>query len=75
MIGLLVSTMGVNYLFASFEPEDYDSWTRKTRLNRHAILHGISLKYANQVNSLKLFFLLVSLADTYEQLPYVNSGA
>ena len=44
-----------------FTPEKYNEWAKKNEgssdllLNRHAILHGVQLKYAGQSNSLRHF--------------------
>ena len=49
-----------------FSPEKYTEWVmsqgfESIPLNRHAILHGVQIDYATEINSLRVFFLLDSL--------------
>jgi len=49
-----------------FSPEKYTEWLvnqgfESTPLNRDAILHGVQIDYATEINSLRVFFLLDSL--------------
>jgi hypothetical protein len=49
-----------------FTPEKYTEWVTgqgfdSTPLNRHAILHGVQIDYATEINSLRVFFLLDSV--------------
>lgn len=49
-----------------FSPEKYAEWVmsqgfESIPLNRDAILHGVQINYATEINSLRVFFLLDSL--------------
>jgi hypothetical protein len=49
-----------------FSPEKYPEWVtshgfESAPLNRDAILHGVQIEYASEINSLRVFFLLDSL--------------
>jgi hypothetical protein len=49
-----------------FSPEKYAEWLigqgiENTPLNRDAILHGVQIDYATEINSLRVFFLLDSI--------------
>lgn len=54
-------------LFSQFDRKDYGVPGESRRLNRHAILHGSARRYGTQENSLKLFLLLVAMAEALEQ--------
>lgn len=56
------STSGVA-LYDRFDPDTYGRMGEPRSLNRHAILHGAARRYGTAENSLKLFLLLVALAE------------
>jgi hypothetical protein len=63
---LLLSGAGGVALFSNFDRKDYGVPGERRQLNRHAILHGSARRYGSQENGLKLFLLLVSLADALD---------
>jgi hypothetical protein len=63
---MLLSGAGGVALFSHFERRDYGVPGESRRLNRHAILHGSARRYGTTENSLKLFLLLVALADALD---------
>lgn len=60
---LLLGGGGGSALFDRWEPNP-DSETRT--LNRHGVLHGSARRYGTQQNALKLFLLLVLMAECFE---------
>lgn len=67
---LVVSATSGAALFSQFDRRDYGGTGESRRLNRHAILHGSARRYGTHANALKLFLLLVALAevlDIYEE--------
>lgn len=56
------STSGIA-LYDRFDPNTYGRVGEPRSLNRHAILHGAARRYGTAENSLKLFLLLVALAE------------
>ncbi len=67
---LVVSATSGAALFSQFDRRDYGGTAESRRLNRHAILHGSARRYGTHANALKLFLLLVALAealDIYEE--------
>lgn len=63
---LLVSATSGAALFDQFNRRDYGGPGESRRLNRHAILHGSARRYGTHANALKLFLLLVALAETLD---------
>lgn len=63
---LLVSATSGCALFDQFNRRDYGGPGESRRLNRHAILHGSARRYGTHANALKLFLLLVALAETLD---------
>jgi hypothetical protein len=61
---LLISATSGAALFGNFDRRDYGGAGESRRLNRHAILHGSARRYGTHANALKLFLLLVALAET-----------
>lgn len=61
---LLISAASGSALFGGFDRRDYGVPGESRRLNRHAILHGAARRYGTHANALKLFLLLVALAET-----------
>jgi hypothetical protein len=66
---LLLSATGGVALFDHFDRRDYGVPGESRRLNRHAILHGSARRYGTRENSLKLFLLLVALAEVLNDYP------
>ncbi len=50
-------------LFDNFRWTDFDRTAHGRKLNRHAILHGAAKRYGTAENSMRLFLLLVALAE------------
>lgn len=50
-------------LFSQFERKDYGVPGEPRALNRHAVLHGAARRYGSTHNALKLYLLLVMLAE------------
>jgi hypothetical protein len=50
-------------LFSDFERKDYGVPGEPRALNRHAVLHGAARRYGTGQNALKLYLLLVMLAE------------
>jgi len=63
---LVVSAASGAALFSRFERRDYGSSGESRRLNRHAILHGSARRYGTHANALRLFLLLVALAEALD---------
>jgi hypothetical protein len=63
---LIPSGAGVA-LFSGFDFSDYGRLGEPRNLNRHAILHGAARRYGSRQNALKLYLLLVMLAELLVQ--------
>lgn len=63
---LLVSATSGAALFSHFDRRAYGGPGETRRLNRHAILHGSARRYGTQANALRLFLLLVALAEVLD---------
>ena len=54
-------------LFSDYDPSHYGGPGEPQRLNRNAILHGLARRYGTELNALKLYLLLVVLAECAER--------
>lgn len=66
---LLVGVGASSAIFSGFDPNDYGTHGEPRDLNRHAILHGAARRYGTAENALKLFLLLVVIADSLPPPP------
>lgn len=70
---LIPSGAGVA-LFDGFDPADYGKLGEPRNLNRNAILHGAARRYGSRQNALKLYLLLVMLAELLLHYDQIRSG-
>ena len=63
---LIISATSGAALFSHFDRRDYGQLGETRRLNRHAILHGSARRYGTHANALRLFLLLVALAEALD---------
>lgn len=63
---LLISAGAGSAWFQHFDPADYGGPGEPRALNRHAILHGAARRYGSGQNALKLYLLLVMLAEYFD---------
>lgn len=71
---LIPSGAGVA-LFEGFDPADYGKPGEPRNLNRNAILHGAARRYGSRQNALKLYLLLVMLAELLLRYDHIRSGS
>lgn len=71
---LIPSGAGVA-LFEGFDPADYGKLGEPRNLNRNAILHGAARRYGSRQNALKLYLLLVMLAELLLHYDRIRSGS
>lgn len=71
---LIPSGAGVA-LFEGFDPADYGKLGEPRNLNRNAILHGAARRYGSRQNALKLYLLLVMLAELLLHYDHIRSGS
>lgn len=60
---LLYFLEGTLYISQGDFQKNLDRLERESRLNRHSILHGIQIKYATPMNSLRCFLVLDALSS------------
>jgi hypothetical protein len=58
-------------LFAQYDPRDYGGPGEPRHLNRNAIFHGSARRYGTELNALKLYLLLVVMAECLDRIDTV----
>jgi hypothetical protein len=62
-------------MFANFNQSDYGRLGEPRALNRNAILHGAARRYGTRQNALKLYLLLVMLAELLQYYEEIGKRA
>lgn len=71
---LIPSGAGVA-LFSGFDPAEYGRPGEPRNLNRNAILHGAARRYGSRQNAVKLYLLLVMLAELLAHHDHIRGAA